>query len=338
MKTMIYQNAELHNVVELYDPPDGIGKELCRIPRDLRAQLNDSAKKNAVQGTGCEVRFNLQGDEAVLTLQMRERPAIVEIYSGAFLTGWQVVTTEPTEVVVRRPDRLSRLVKLAEDQEMPFDPALSRVMLPWRPPVRLLGLEGEVAPPSQGQVPHRRYLAYGSSITHGNNGLRASGGYVRRTAQRLGVDLLNLGFGGGAHCEFAMADYIAARDDWDVATLELGINMVSWLDTAVFSERLTYFVTTIAESHPETWIFCIDMFPFHMDFDPESEKNHAYRAAVRDLVEGLDAPKLVYFDGRDLMRDITGLTADLVHPSPVGMEEISENLASRMVRMIDGTD
>ena len=80
------------------------------------------------------------------------------------------------------------------------------------------------------------------------------------------------------------------------------------------------------------------MFPFHMDFDCASEKNHAYRAAVRDLVEGLDAPKLVYFDGRDLMRTITGLTADLVHPSPVGMEEISQSLASRMLRMIDGTE
>ncbi len=334
---MIYRNAELHNVVALYDPPEGGGKGLCRIPLDLRSQLNESAKRNAIQGTGCEIRFNLQDEEAVVILQMTERPAIVEIYSGPFLTGWQVITTEPTEVVVRRPHQFPMLVELATDREMAFDPALSRVMLPWRPPVRLLGIEGAIAPPAMEQVPDRRYLAYGSSITHGNNGVRASGGYARRTAQRLRVDLLNLGFGGGAHCEFAMADYIAARDDWDIATLELGINMISWLDTAIFNERLTYFVKTIAEAHPDQWIFCIDMFPFAMDFDPESEKNHAYRAAVRDLVQGLDAPKLIYFDGRDLMRDVTGLTADLVHPSPVGMEEISENLASRIVRMIDGT-
>ncbi len=335
---MIYESAELYNVAELYDPPDGTGKGLCRIPLALRAQLNDSAKANAVQGTGCEIRFNLEDDEAIITLQMMDQPAIVEIYNGPFLTGWQVVTTDPTEVIVRQPDRLSRLVELAGDREMAYDPKLSRVMLPWRPPVRLLGIEGAMTLPREGQVPDRRYLAYGSSITHGSKGVRASGGYARRTAQRLDVDLINLGFGGGAHCEFAMADYIAARDDWDFATLELGINMVSWLDTAIFNERLTYFVKTIAEAHPDHWIFCIDMFPFHMDFDPTSEKNHAYRAAVRDLVEGLDAPQLVYFDGRDLMRDITGLTADLVHPSPVGMEEISENLASRMQRMLDGTD
>jgi lysophospholipase L1-like esterase len=335
---MIYESAELYNVVEVYDPPDGKGKGLCRIPLELRSQLNDSAKANAVQGTGCEIRFNLKGDEAVVTLQMTERPAIVEVYNGPFLTGWEVIKTEPTEVVVRRPDRLSRLIELAEDQEMAFDPTLSRVMLPWRPPVRLLGIDGATALPTVDQVPDHRYLAYGSSITHGSNGVRASGGYARRTAQRLDADLINLGFGGGAHCEFVMADYIAARDDWDFATLELGINMISWLDTAIFNERLTYFVTTIADAHPDKWVFCIDMFPFHMDFDPTSEKNHAYRAAVRDLVEGLDAPKLIYFDGRDLMRDVTGLTADLVHPSPVGMEEISENLASRMQRMIDGID
>ena len=150
----------------------------------------------------------------------------------------------------------------------------------------------------------RRYLAYGSSITHGNNSLGATGTYAMRMARRLGVDLINLGFGGGAHCEPVLADYIAARDDWDFATLELGINMVTWLDTADFAERVRTFVRTIAEAHPDKWIFCIDMFPFHMDFDPEAERNHAYRAVVRETVAELALPRLVHIDGRDLLRDL----------------------------------
>jgi lysophospholipase L1-like esterase len=164
------------------------------------------------------------------------------------------------------------------------------------------------------------------------------GGYAMRTAQHLGVDLINLGFGGGAHCEREMADYIAARGDWDFATLELGINMVSWMETPVFAERVAYFIPTIAEAHPDAWIFCIDMFPFYMDFEPESERNHAYRAVVREVVEDLAYPKVLHLDGRDLLRNTAGLAADVLHPAPSGMEEIATNLATRIQRtMSSGT-
>lgn len=255
---------------------------------------------------------------------------VAEVYCGTFLVDWHVVGTHPTEITITRPERRDVLSGMRERRDLAFDPALVRVMLPWRPSVWLHGIAGQTAPPRPEQVPQQRYLAYGSSITHGNSGLHATGGYAMRTARQLGVDLINLGFGGGAHCEPELADYIAGRTDWDFATLELGINMVSWLEAPVFAERVERFVSTIVEAHPDKWIFCIDMFPFYMDFDPESERNHAYRAAVRELVTDLALPRLVHLDGRDLMRDITGLAADVLHPSPFGMEEIATNLATRM--------
>ena len=326
---MLDTNIQLHNIAELFPAETG-GLGLCRIPLALRAQLNDSAQANAIQGTGCELRFNLLSESVRIVLEMTERPAIAEVYNGPFLTSWHAIDTSPTEIIVTQPERLAQLCDVARERGLPFDPRLMRVVLPWRPPVRIHAVEGKFAPPRAEQAPATRYLTYGSSITHGNSSIGATGMWARRVAQRLGVDFINLGFGGGAHCEAVLADYIAARDDWDFATLELGINMVTWLDLDAFAARVDDFIRTIAEAHHETWIFCIDMFPFFMDFDPASTINHAYRAVVQETVARLDLPKLVHIDGRELLRNPAGLSADLLHPAPAGMEEIALNLAERM--------
>ena len=67
----------------------------------------------------------------------------------------------------------------------------------------------------------------------------------------------------------------------------------------------------------------------------ESEKNHAYRAVVRETVATLDYPRLVHVDGRDLLHDVQGLCADLVHPSLAGMEEIAQNLSTQIARVME---
>ncbi len=330
----LFDHVTLHNIADVFPVPDSLGLGICRVPISLRSRLNEQAQARAIQAAGCEIRFNLVGESATVMLEMTERPAIAEVYCGPFLLDWHVIQTQPTPVTIPRPARGDLLKAIAAHRDLPFDPDLFRVLLPWRPPVRLHGIEGKIGPARPEQVPPTRCLAYGSSITHGNSGVHASGGYAMRTARKLGVDLINLGFGGGAHCEPEIAEYIAARTDWDFATLELGINMVSWLETAEFSKRVEGFIRTIAEAHPDKWIFCIDMFPFYMDFDPGSERNHAYRAVVRETVAACALPKLVHLDGRHLLHDITGLAADVLHPSPFGMEEIATNLATYIQRTI----
>ena len=64
-------------------------------------------------------------------------------------------------------------------------------------------------------------------------------------AQLLGVDLINLGFGGGACLEPEIADYIAGRQDWDFASLELGINLLRQVEPEEFARRVDYFVERI---------------------------------------------------------------------------------------------
>ena len=327
---MIYGGVELYNVHELLDDESGEAKGFTRIPNDLRLKLNESAGRNALQTTGCEVRFSLKSDSAKIVLQSTERSSIVEVYQGCFFMAWHTVGLEPTEIPVQLPERIDELDRLTQEHGLPFDARLIRVALPWRPPAKLIAIEGSFDLPRPEQTPATRYLAYGSSITHGNSAIRPTGCWARRTAQNLGVDLINLGFGGGAHLEREMADYIAGRSDWDFATLEMGINIIGSIDEDEFARRVDYFVTTIAQAHPDKWIFCIDLFTCRYDFEGRdlrpSDKIVAFRGIVGDKVAQLNLPKLVHVSGSDILTSVDGLTADLVHPSPHGMEEMATNM------------
>lgn len=322
---MILGQAELHNVHELLDDPSGAGSICCRVPNDLRVTLNESAKNNAIQATGCEIRFNLEGPRAVVTLQSPEGPTLAEVYQGDFFSTLHIVDETPTRIVVARPES-EPVMRQVTPSNARFDTGLTRVVLPWRPAVRLISIEGETTLPGPDQAPATRYLAYGSSITHGSTAVRPTGTYPARTADLLGTDLFNLGFGGGAHMEAGMADYIAGREDWHIATLEMGINVVQSFSVDEFFRRVAYFVTTIADAHPDEWIFCIDIFPCLYDF-MGVEKCETFRSIVAERVQQLNRPKLVHVPGDAMLRSNNGLTVDLVHPAPGGFEEMARNLA-----------
>lgn len=322
---MILGQNELHNVHEMLDDPAGPGSIFCRIPNNLRVTLNESAKTNALQASGCEIRFNLEGARVEITLQSPDGPTLVEVFQGDFFSAMHIIDVTPTRFVVERPQNETIMRQITGSRSR-FDIGLTRVILPWRPSVRLISVEGETSLPKPEQTPDIRYLAYGSSITHGSTAVRPTGTYPARTAEFLGADLFNLGFGGGAHMEKEMADYIADRSDWDIATLEMGINVVQTFDEDEFYRRIEYFVTTIANAHPEEWIFCIDIFPCLYDFIGV-EKAETFRSIVEERVRKLNRPKVIHIPGGTMLRSNAGLTVDLVHPAPAGFEEMAQNLA-----------
>ena len=133
---MLYKNVELYNVHELLDDEESGGKIFCRIPNELRLQLNDSAKNNALQTPGCEIRFNLKGDQASVTLQNTEKASVAEVFQGDFLTAVHVIDTTPTEIVVERHPHTEIMDNLSQANNLLYDVNLTRIVLPWRPPCR----------------------------------------------------------------------------------------------------------------------------------------------------------------------------------------------------------
>ena len=331
-------NAELHNVVEILKPGNENELTPSRIPDSLRVTLNPNAQDRATATPGCELRFNMESERVSVTLRCPEKAALAEVWYGPFAAGGQVVTEAPTTIEIEKPSAQAELLdRVARENSLAFDPALVRVILPYAQTRIVPGaggdrenvVAGEIGPPHPEQVPKRRWLAYGSSITHGASAQRPTGTYAMRTAERLGVDLVNLGFGGGAHLEPQMADYIASRDDWDFASFEMGINMLGGFSVEEFAERVDYFVSKVARARPGKFIFCIDVFTCAGDFAGE-EKPGLFREVVRKKVESLASPKVVHVPGTEILESVSGLTQDLTHPAPAGMEEMAGNLAGMM--------
>ena len=332
---MIYKNVELYNVYELVE----IGKEkniISRIPDVLRKHLkqNEYLQTRALMPDGCEIRFNLKSDIGKIMLQAKDKGAggIYEIYQGNFFHSFQWISDEITTITLKREDLLSNSKKLkilTEKNGLPFDPILTRIILPRSIILKIVDIEGNFDIPEKEQVPSIKYLSYGSSITQGQSAIRPTGSYVMRTAQLLGVDLINLGFGGGAHLEKEMADYIAEKVKWNFATLEMGINMLYNFEVEEFKKRVEYFIPTIKEKNPDKYIFCIDIFTFGSDFfDDCNGKEKKFREIVKKTVESLNNEKVIYIPGTEILKNVDGLGVDLVHPSPSGMEEMAWNLSS----------
>jgi len=339
---MIFQNTQLHNVAELVPREDGDGYYLNRLPEALRVEINPSAKQRVRTPASAEIRFNLHQGEARIVLRRSNDsdkrsgfPVLAEIYRGDFLESWAVVNSDWTEIRVSARTDTSLLGKAAARGSSRFDPALVRVTLPHLLGVQLRSIEGEISPPEPTQVPATRYLAYGSSITQGILAVRSAEIYPYRVAKALGVDLINLGLGGGAHLESGVADHIAGRRDWNFASLELGINLVRNLPADEFRKRLNYFIPTIHAAHPDKWIFCVDLFPFDMDLTG-NERANEFRQLVAETVAELNAPRVVHVSGPALMQDPTGLSVDVLHPSSDGFAEIGTRMAAVMRERMAG--
>jgi lysophospholipase L1-like esterase len=330
-----------HNLHEFEPLPDG-GWRLSRVPATLRSKLNESAQTRAYAPAGAELRFNLpETSEARVYLRSvenrsersRHLPVLAEIHYGDVFAEWIVVRDDWTEIAVRAPPRNPAAIRASSAQPARFAPELIRVALPYLPEVQLLKIEGDVSPSRPEQMPLQRYLAYGSSITNGAFAARPGDLYPARIARALGVDHFNLGFGGGAHLEPEMADWIASRSDWDFATLEMGINLVGRLTAEQFEARVNAFLPRIAAARPDKRLFCIDMFTARGDFT-DDPKYPAFRQIVREAVDRVSSAHVVHCDGRRLLTRVAGLTLDLTHPSSDGFEEIAHRLVEVMRPLI----
>jgi lysophospholipase L1-like esterase len=330
------ERVQLHNVQEITLAPDGDGWQLCRLPLALLPHLGPSGRIRPFAPAGAEIRFHLVGEEARLRLKFvdtrrevnRQLSVIAEIYHGTLSTGWVEIRDTWTDVVVKRPPAMPEIIAAAKLQPPSFPPELVRILLPLHTEIRLHSIVGDITPPAMGDTPARRYLAYGSSITHGFIATRPSDAYPARVADALGVDAVNFGFGGAAKLEPEMAEYIAGRTDWDFASLELGINLTG-KSVDEFRELVAGFLPRIVERHRDKWIFCIDIFSCRHDL-LGNPKLPQFRAIVRDSVQSLHAPRCVHLDGRTLLTRWSGLSTDLVHPTSAGFAEIAGGLVQTM--------
>ncbi len=330
---------QFHNVGELRPPDDDGGRLIQRVPESVRTDLNEGAQSRMRHPAGVELRFVPDGP-VELTLSMESGGSAdsgtVRVFWGP-IQGYDEfeIGTEPTTIEVETPEKLTRL-KPSATEDLALDPRVCRVCLPGehRGGYTLYhGASGEYRPPNDDELPDRRYLAYGTSITEGEAPLGEHLTYVNRTARRLGADLVNLGSCGTAYCDEAIADHIAERDDWDVATLSVSVNMVGTFSPEEFRERAANLVDTVASAHPGKPVACITIFRCSRDVvegHEEAETVERFRAELREVVAESPHDNVHLLEGPELLPSIDGLTTDLVHPGDGAMTTMAERLAAEL--------
>ena len=197
---------------------------------------------------------------------------------------------------------------------------------------KLYDVIGDVTPPTAEQCPSKTLLCYGSSITHGSNSIDASHAWASVVGHNLNLDVRNLGMAGSCALEPAMADYIAAegeRGKWDLATLELGINVLDWEEDKIRS-RVENIIRQVAGRNTEKPIFVISPF-YHCGEDfGENDNTGTWRKVIEETVSRLAYPNVTYINGRDLLDHMSYISADRIHPNIYGVQRIADGLTKRI--------
>lgn len=332
-----FPDVSLHNVAETARTawaPDG--RALRRVPRGVRRNLNVGARERYRHPSGTELRFVPEDDHDPVEVTLSATAAtVVHPFWGPFQPEEPVdLGPQPRTFTLSVPDRVARL--RADVPTGPFDPQVCRLRFDGWEQVAVHDVTGPRRPPTADEVPDRRILAYGTSITEGASASARHLTYVARLARSLGVDAVNLGTSGTAYCEPAIAEYVADHDDWDLATLAVSVNMANrGFTREQFRERVAHLFDHVAGANPDRPVVAVTLFPYHADIvaGDDPERAAAFRGAVRAAAEQSPHDNLHLVDGPEVM-DTTGLTTDLLHPGDHGMAAIADGLADALSNLL----
>jgi hypothetical protein len=338
---MIYENVELHGIDEVRELEDGSGVALQRVPEDVRQALNECAQTQMLRPGCAEIRFVSDDPVCELTMSCGQADDWSEVTVVPFFGAYQHSETykvgpEKRTITITKPETLRKTDAECLDSSV-FSPNVWRFIC-WGGQVQLHGVRSSgIRPPKPEELPGIRLLTYGTSITHGHCASGPHLSYASLAARALGVDLINLGSGGSAQCEKKLSDYIAARDDWDIASLALSVNMGHFqLDE--FYDRVSYMVNTVSGANTNRPVACITLWPYFNDMTSDGGKPRKaeggtaeeFRQSLRDAVAACPNPNVCLLEGPELLTDTAGLGGDLIHPGDYGMMEMGINLAAKL--------
>jgi lysophospholipase L1-like esterase len=330
---MIYKNIKIHNAAELLLGDHG-GAIWLRYPSSVCETFErEGAKIQARNSSGVELRFIMKSDTVKIKLHSVGKGRF-HIFRGGLQGGWydqegKLALAGETVIQIERKEQ-ETIDRVHKDFSLPWDSSLIRIVFDGGR-FEILDVEGEIAPPAEGQTPKKTILFYGSSITHGSNSLSATNNWTSWVAHGLSMDFLNKGLAGSCCMEDETVSYLGAlgrEGKWDVAVLELGINVMSWEE----EKRRTHVENTlekIAAANPDKPIFVISPFYSNDDYNGGARAK-PWRETIRSVIERCAYPNVTYIPGDSILGSMDLISADCVHPSAYGVAQIGERLLSVM--------
>lgn len=256
-----------------------------------------------------------------------------EIFYGDFGPAHEIAfsdcttfTVEPFSLYGQPFQELSSVLRTGH-----FDPRVVRIVLLCKE-VSLESIEGVFHLPTPDQLPAKKLLVYGTSLSQGTSSHLAMGAYPWLLGRALGYDVYNYALAGCCLIERETVDFLAdLPESFDLILFEPSTNLFAQGYSAdEFARRCRLFIDTMLICHVDAPIVCLDLFPSLFDYGftdgfrpAESCKN--YRTALEMVVSGY-AGHPVYLVKTEKLLDPHNLSADLMHPTSIGYFQIAHRL------------
>ncbi|SPF05217.1 SGNH/GDSL hydrolase family protein [Streptomyces sp. MA5143a] len=348
-----------------------------RLPARARAQCPDPQLAMAeAQPSGVRLVFRTRATAVELdTLPTKRnyvgappRPdGVYELLVDGVPTGRGSVTSGHTltiDMTAGTTEREPGAPGTVRFTDLPATDKTVEIWLPHNETTELVALRTD-APVEPAPDPGRRtWLHHGSSISHGSDATGPTGTWPAVAASLGGVELLNLGFSGGALLDPFTARTI--RDTpADLISLKIGINIVNHdlMRLRAFAPAVHGFLDTVRDGHPTTPLLVVSpiLCPIHEttpgpcapDFTGVGEGRLRFRAmgdpaevplgklsleVIRTELARLVAdraksdPNLHHLDGRDLYGEKDAEAHPLpddLHPDAATQRLMARRFAAR---------
>jgi hypothetical protein len=366
--TLVDGTVAIVGALDLDRTPTGVVPR--RLPAWTRPQIPDLFMEAMVQlPAGVRLRFvsattTVELDVMLTLIQQLPqelRPAVFDLVVDGTLTMQEATTTGTLITVVGTdPDSVTftpgepATIRLAD---LPAGRKTIEVWLPQAATVELreLRVDDDVSVEPAPAAPVRRWVHYGSSISHCFDADSPTRTWPAIAAARGGVELLDLAFAGQCQLDPFVARTI--RDlDVDLISLKVGVNVVNG-DTfrdRTFGPALHGFLDTVREGQPEVPLLVVS--PVHFPAAEDSpgptvtrdDGSHTtvagldelrqtsltlrrMRPMIANVVEtrrSLGDTNLHYLDGLELFGpDDAHDLPDGLHPNAAGYARIGERFA-----------
>lgn len=354
----------------------GAGISARRLPAWTRPQVPELMDVVVRMPSGVRLRFRTDSRRIgvsflatnLVTPPAPRRPVVFNLETGGALARAE---SHAGNTVVLNPAKPGEFeLRRGEADTVWFDNPAGRfndyeLWLPHNAFVELRELalddDAELLPPHP--ETRRRWVHYGSSISHCMEAIDPALTWPAVAARQAGVALQNLGFGGQCHLDQFVARTI--RDlKADVITLKAGINIINMdsMRERIFAPALHGFLDTIREGAPHTPIAVVSpiycpsaetmpgptvasasgrfvTLPGHEEIRTGSLCLERVRELITAVVESRrqagDA-NLHYVDGLTLFgAEDAGDLPDDLHPSPQGYVRMGERFAPLLSQLAE---